>query len=179
MTMTDEQAEKVARVRRGVIDLFTAAESFRATKDAYERWKAHAARLTEDGRPDAAKEAARRAKEEGGALFVLSQSILAVCRAYAEDFHHGDLAAGLADLQAVCGWMAERGREAQGRSTGPRTAGEAVEVVRQRMSAARPDTPPTFDGFTDAPDIRALYDSASLHNRLWLANLASCKAARA
>ena len=180
--MTAEQQEKINRVRMGVADLFTECETFEAGREAYERWKSHAARLADAGSAEDARAAADMARAHGGSLFIRSQSIITRCRAYAGDFHGGDLAAGLADLQAVCDWIAEQGRKAEGRRTSPQSMAELsafVAVLAHGMATTRPDLPQTFAGFTDAPDVRAVYDAASLHNRLWLAKLAQSRDARA
>lgn len=180
--MTVEQLAKIARVRMGVADLFTECETFEDERKTYERWKSRAAWLADVGRAEDAKAAADNARTHGGSLFIRSQSILKRFNSYAADFHGGDLAAGLADLQAVCDWLAEQGRKAEGRRASPQSMAELsafVAVLAHGMATARPDIPPTFEGFTDAPDIRAIYDAASLYNRLWLAKLAQSRDARA
>ncbi len=179
--MTAEQREKIDRVRHGRADLFTEIETFNAEMEAFNRLKVNAAWLADNGTPDDARAAKAKVVMHGGCAFVRAQSIIARCKAYAADFHGGDLAAGLADLQTVCDWMAEQGQADERRAPLPTDAAGLADLVRVLACHVAHGTDadaPTYRGYFPPPDVQSAYAAAIEHERLWRAKLSSLSEAR-
>ena len=95
-------------------------------------------------------------------LGVHSEKILRLCKAYADTFARGVLSVGLADLQSLCDWIAEQGREAEKRTPLPATQKELADYLARltQTAFARTDGEESYQGYAVAPKVRRVYCAA-------------------
>lgn len=107
-------------------------------------------------------------------LGVAAENILSLCKAYANAFAHGLLAVGLDNLQELCDWIAEQGREAEKLTPLPATQQELADFLARLVRTAFAkdnDGKESYLGYAIAPKVRLVYCAA-------YSQWKSCKARR-
>lgn len=101
-------------------------------------------------------------REAVGELGAVAESILRLCKAYADTVAHGNLTVGLANLQSLCDWIAEQGREAEKQTPLPDTQqGLADYLARLTQTAfSKTDGEESYLGYAVAPKVRLVYCAA-------------------
>lgn len=175
--MTAQQETKIEMARR----FMSACEEYRAEREEYERHKrlaleAHGSNEAREGSEKS------RAVHHGQYAALYAESVWRIFLAYREQTRQTPEDARR-DLQAVCDWIAERGREYEAAHPLPTTREELATFVAglaAKVAAAwngrpdgRADERAQYYGFITAPDVRETYNAALDFWQTWRGNWTS------
>ena len=165
--MTPLQETKTEIAKRFMAE----AEAYRPALEEHTQCKALAMRLhdEESAEEEAANAKAMRARQIAA---FHAEGVLHIFRAYREETGLDPLAAGR-DLQKVCDWIAERGREYEAAHPMPTTR-EGLGAFVAELVRAAPDARRAFHpGFVAAPDVRETHNAALDFWQRWRADWAA------
>lgn len=168
--MTAQQETKIEMAKR----FMSACEAYRAEREEYERhkrlaWEAHGENEAKEGAEKSS------AVHHGQHAALYAESVLLIFRAYREQTRQPPQDA-CRDLQAVCDWIADRGREDEAAHPLPTTReglGAFVAGLAAKVAAAwngRADGRAFHPGFITAPDVRGTHNAALDFWQTWQTN---------
>ena len=97
-----------------------------------------------------------------GELGIVAEDVIRLCKAYADTVAHGSLTVGLANLQSLCDWIAEQGREAEKQTPLPDTQEKLADYLAKLTQTAfsKTDGEESYLGYAVAPKVRLVYCAA-------------------